>query len=39
MPVLHASDGKGAAGEVADLGGIQAGGGWAVRRTCGGTRG
>jgi hypothetical protein len=32
MPVLHASHGKGAAGEVADLGGIQAGSGGAVWR-------
>jgi hypothetical protein len=32
MPVLHASHGKDAAGEVADLGGIQAGSAGAVYR-------
>jgi hypothetical protein len=33
VPVLHASHGQGAAGEVADLGGIQAGSGGPVWRS------
>ena len=38
MPVLYASHGKGAAGEVADLGGIQAGSGGAVWRSVSASR-
>jgi hypothetical protein len=38
MPVPHASHGTGTAGEVADLGGIQAGSGGAVWRSASASR-